>query len=103
MINVAPIILCVGSGAHLWPLSLTRFSKQFLRVTGKEGLFQQVAVCLTNLGNVDIKFASPIIVTGEDHRFLASEQLREVGVDPAGYLGEGDIMRFEDSCGRKDN
>jgi mannose-1-phosphate guanylyltransferase len=55
MINVASVILCVGSGAHLWPLSLTKFPMQFLRVTGKEGLFQQAALRLTNLGDGDIK------------------------------------------------
>lgn len=80
MINVIPVILCGGSGTRLWPLSRTGFPKQFLCLTGKESLFQQAALRLTNLGNADIRVASPIIVTGEDHRFLASEQLREIGV-----------------------
>jgi mannose-1-phosphate guanylyltransferase/mannose-6-phosphate isomerase len=30
------------------------------------------------LGNHIIKVAAPVIVSGEDYRFLASEQLREV-------------------------
>ncbi len=81
MINVTPVILCGGSGTRLWPLSRTGFPKQFLCLTGKETLFQQAALRLTNLGNADIQVAAPIIVTGEDHRFLASEQLREIGVD----------------------
>jgi mannose-1-phosphate guanylyltransferase / mannose-6-phosphate isomerase len=81
MINVTPVILCGGSGTRLWPLSRTGFPKQFLCLTGKESLFQQAALRLSNLGNVDIEVVSPIIVTGEDHRFLASEQLREVGVE----------------------
>lgn len=81
MINVTPVILCGGSGARLWPLSRTGFPKQFLCLTGKESLFQQAAQRLMNLENSDIQVAPPIIVTGEDHRFLASEQLREVGVD----------------------
>lgn len=80
MINVTPVILCGGSGTRLWPLSRTGFPKQFLCLTGKESLFQQAALRLSNLGNADIEVASPIIVTGEDHRFLASEQLREIGV-----------------------
>ncbi len=33
------------------------------------------------LGSEDIKVSNPYIVSGEDHRFLASEQLREVGVE----------------------
>jgi mannose-1-phosphate guanylyltransferase/mannose-6-phosphate isomerase len=81
MINVTPVILCGGSGTRLWPLSRTGFPKQFLCLTGNESLFQQAALRLANLGNTDIKVASPIIVTGEDHRFLASEQLREIGVE----------------------
>jgi mannose-1-phosphate guanylyltransferase/mannose-6-phosphate isomerase len=81
MINVTPVILCGGSGTRLWPLSRTGFPKQFLCLTGKESLFQQAALRLTNLGNADIQVAAPIIVTGEDHRFLASEQLREIGVE----------------------
>jgi mannose-1-phosphate guanylyltransferase/mannose-6-phosphate isomerase len=80
-IQVTPVILCGGSGTRLWPLSRTGFPKQFLCLTGKESLFQQAALRLANLGKADIKVASPIIVTGEDHRFLASEQLREIGVE----------------------
>jgi len=81
MIQATPVVLCGGSGTRLWPLSRTGFPKQFLCLTGKESLFQQAALRLTNLGNQDIQVAAPIIVTGEDHRFLASEQLREVGVE----------------------
>ncbi len=81
MIDVTPVILCGGSGTRLWPLSRTGFPKQFLCLTGKESLFQQAALRLANLGNTDIQVAAPLIVTGEDHRFLASEQLREIGVE----------------------
>ncbi len=80
MIQVTPVILCGGSGTRLWPLSRTGFPKQFLCLTGPESLFQQAALRLTSLGNSAIQVAAPLIVTGEEHRFLASEQLREVGV-----------------------
>jgi mannose-1-phosphate guanylyltransferase/mannose-6-phosphate isomerase len=81
MIAVTPVILCGGSGTRLWPLSRTGLPKQFLCLTGKESLFQQAAQRLANLQNADIQVGSPIIVTGEDHRFLASEQLREIALD----------------------
>lgn len=81
MINVTPVILCGGSGTRLWPLSRTGFPKQFLCLTGKESLFQQTALRLVNSGNSNIEVGSPIIVTGESHRFLATEQLREIGVE----------------------
>jgi mannose-1-phosphate guanylyltransferase / mannose-6-phosphate isomerase len=80
MIQVTPVILCGGSGTRLWPLSRTGFPKQFLCLTGKESLFQQAAQRLAGLGNDHIQVAAPVIVSGEDHRFLASEQLREVGI-----------------------
>ena len=80
MIQVTPVILCGGSGTRLWPLSRTGFPKQFLCLTGNESLFQQAAQRLAALGNDQIQVASPVIVSGEDHRFLASEQLREIGI-----------------------
>ena len=81
MTLATPVILCGGSGTRLWPLSRLGFPKRFLCLTGCESLFQQAALRLANLGNQDIQVAAPIIVTGEDHRFLATEQLREVGVE----------------------
>ena len=80
MIQVTPVILCGGSGTRLWPLSRTGFPKQFLCLTGNESLFQQAAQRLAALGNDSIQVAAPVLVSGEDHRFLASEQLREVGI-----------------------
>jgi mannose-1-phosphate guanylyltransferase/mannose-6-phosphate isomerase len=80
MIQVTPVILCGGSGTRLWPLSRTGFPKQFLCLTGNESLFQQAAQRLAALCNDRIQVAAPVIVSGEDHRFLASEQLREVGI-----------------------
>ena len=80
MIKVTPVILCGGSGTRLWPLSRTGFPKQFLCLTGNQSLFQQAAQRLTSLGNSAIQVAAPLIVTGEEHRFLASEQLREADI-----------------------
>jgi mannose-1-phosphate guanylyltransferase/mannose-6-phosphate isomerase len=80
MIQVTPVILCGGSGTRLWPLSRTGFPKQFLCLTGKDSLFQQAATRLAQLGGADITVSPPLLVTGEDHRFLAAEQLREAGI-----------------------
>ena len=86
--EVTPVILCGGSGTRLWPLSRTGFPKQFLCLTGSESLFQQAAQRLDGLGNTDIQVTAPLIVTGEDHRFLASEQLREIGIELGSALLE---------------
>lgn len=80
-ISVSPVILCGGSGTRLWPLSRTGFPKQFLCLVGRESLFQQAAQRLANLASTNIQVSSPLIVTGEEHRFLASEQLREIGIE----------------------
>ncbi len=78
-IEVRPVILCGGAGTRLWPLSRAGFPKQFLCLTGVDSLFQQAA---KRLGGV------PYIVSNEEHRFLAQEQLREVGIASATYLLE---------------
>lgn len=81
MINATPVILCCGSSTRLWPVPRTGFPTQFLYLTGNESLFEQAVLQLANLGNSDTQVAPPIIVTGEDHRFFALEQLREIGVE----------------------
>jgi len=86
--KVQPVILCGGSGTRLWPLSRAGFPKQFLCLTGADSLFQQAAKRLMGLGAESIQVADPLVVTGEDHRFLATEQLREIGISPTAALLE---------------
>ncbi len=78
-IAVQSVILCGGSGTRLWPLSRVGFPKQFLCLSGAESLFQQAA---KRLGG------APFVVCNEEHRFLAQEQLREVGVTDAQFILE---------------
>jgi mannose-1-phosphate guanylyltransferase/mannose-6-phosphate isomerase len=81
---VCPVILCGGSGTRLWPLSRSGFPKQFLVLSGNEhsqSLFQEAIVRLQNLGqDVDqhIAIGQTLVVTNEEHRFLALDQLREL-------------------------
>ncbi len=85
---IQPVILCGGSGTRLWPLSRSGFPKQFLCLTGAESLFQQAAKRLVGLGSADLQVAKPLIVAGEEHRFLVSEQLREAGIELGAALLE---------------
>ena len=78
MIQIVPVILCGGSGTRLWPLSRSGFPKQFLALAGKESLFQQTMLRASHIANEAIQAHSPMIVTNEEHRFLAVEQLREL-------------------------
>ena len=85
---VSPIILCGGSGTRLWPLSRAGFPKQFLCFSGDESLFQQAARRLVGLDSADISVAAPYVICGEEHRFLAVEQLREVSIELGAALLE---------------
>jgi mannose-1-phosphate guanylyltransferase/mannose-6-phosphate isomerase len=88
MIKISPVILCGGSGTRLWPLSRTGFPKQFLCLDKKESLFQQATLRLATIKTNGLEVLPPIIVTGEEHRFLAYEQLREINIDPEVILLE---------------
>ncbi|MDD1508249.1 mannose-1-phosphate guanylyltransferase/mannose-6-phosphate isomerase [Pseudomonas sp. CNPSo 3701] len=83
-----PVVLCGGSGTRLWPLSRSGFPKQFLCLVGTDSLFQHsVKRLMTDAGGSDARL-SPYIVCNEEHRFLAQEQLRELGVESATFLLE---------------
>ncbi len=76
--NVVPVILCGGSGTRLWPLSRAGFPKQFLVLHGNTSLFQQAVERANGLGDADIEVGPTLVVTNEEHRFLALDQLREL-------------------------
>ena len=81
---VTPVILCGGSGTRLWPLSRSGFPKQFLVLSGddsSQSLFQQAINRIHSIADPQIQLGSPLIVTNEDHRFLALDQLRELNQD----------------------
>jgi len=89
MTTVTPVILCGGSGTRLWPLSRSGFPKQFLVLSGKTSLFQQAISRMAEisaLGNWSLGQA--IVVTNEEHRFLALDQLRDLGHSGARLLLE---------------
>ncbi|MCH8467514.1 MAG: mannose-1-phosphate guanylyltransferase/mannose-6-phosphate isomerase [Roseinatronobacter sp.] len=81
--EIYPLLLCGGSGTRLWPLSRKSYPKQFARITGEESLFQQAARRLSAPG-----FAPPSIVTGNDFRFIVTEQLAACQIAPRAILIE---------------
>ncbi len=87
-ISVQPVILCGGSGTRLWPLSRAQFPKQFLSLLGKESLFQLAVERLAGLASDALAVAAPLIVGNEEHRFIALDQLCEIGMDPRSILLE---------------
>jgi len=76
MTNIVPVILAGGSGTRLWPLSRKLYPKQFHTLLGDSSLLQATLGRLANVATT-----GPIIVTGDDTRFLVAEQCRECGVD----------------------
>ncbi len=72
---IRPVILAGGSGTRLWPLSRKEKPKQFLQIFNNYSLFQ-----LTALRCVNKNFTKPLIIVGEDHRFIVAEQLKTIGI-----------------------
>ena len=81
MTQILPVILCGGSGTRLWPLSRSSFPKQYLVLSGdgsQQTLFQQAIERIHSVASAQVKIGSTLIVTNEEHRFLALDQLREL-------------------------
>ncbi|MFP3983242.1 MAG: mannose-1-phosphate guanylyltransferase/mannose-6-phosphate isomerase [Desulfurivibrionaceae bacterium] len=72
--HIQPIILAGGIGSRLWPLSRELYPKQLLSFTEDASLLQATLKRVTALENV----LPPVVVIGEDHRFLALKQIEEL-------------------------
>lgn len=75
---IHPVILCGGSGTRLWPVSRKAYPKQFAPLIGDESLYQMTLRRLSGPG-----FAAPVIMTGDDFRFMAMEQAAAIGLSDA--------------------
>lgn len=81
MALVIPVILCGGSGTRLWPLSRSSFPKQFLVLSAgdpNQSLFQLAVERANSIADEQTKLGKTLVVTNEEHRFLALHQLREL-------------------------
>ena len=83
MNELLPVILSGGSGTRLWPLSREAYPKQFLPLAGEltmlQATWQRVA---------PIAGRAPLVVANEEHRFVAADQLHQVGARPQAILLE---------------
>ncbi|MEL6570941.1 MAG: mannose-1-phosphate guanylyltransferase/mannose-6-phosphate isomerase [Pseudomonadota bacterium] len=75
---IYPVILCGGSGTRLWPVSRKAYPKQFVPLIGDDSLYQQTLKRLSGPA-----FAEPLIMTGDDFRFMAMEQAGDIGLSDA--------------------
>ena len=78
-----PIILSGGSGTRLWPLSRETYPKQFLTLTGSQSLLQSTWERVAPICQ-----CGPLIVANHEHRFIAAEQMHQIGVSPYSILLE---------------
>ena len=67
----------MGLAPGLWPLSRKSYPKQFARLIGENSLFQAAARRLQGAG-----YGAPMVLTNSDFRFIVTEQLAEIGIDP---------------------
>jgi len=80
---IVPVILSGGAGSRLWPLSRKALPKQLLALAGPNTMIQET---LARVRGTD--FAAPIVISGQEHRFLIAEQLRAAGVEDARIILE---------------
>lgn len=85
--TITPVLLCGGSGTRLWPLSRKSYPKQFVPLMGEETLFQTSAKRLSGQG-AGVGFGAPMVLTNSDFRFIVTEQLQAVGIDPGAIVIE---------------
>ena len=80
---IHPVILCGGSGTRLWPQSRKAYPKQFAPLLGEKSLYQGTLQRSSGEG-----FARPLVMTGEEFRFMATEQAEAIGLADARVVVE---------------
>jgi mannose-1-phosphate guanylyltransferase/mannose-6-phosphate isomerase len=83
MNDILPVILSGGSGTRLWPLSREAYPKQFLALAGEQTMLQATWQRVAPIAG-----RPPLVVANEEHRFVAAEQLQQLGVQPQAILLE---------------
>ncbi|MDF3046994.1 MAG: mannose-phosphate guanyltransferase [Candidatus Midichloriaceae bacterium] len=81
---IYPIILCGGHGARLWPISRENLPKQFIGFASETSLLQNSIKRIEKLPGINNLY----IITNQEHKLLAEEQLAEISVKEAKIILE---------------
>ncbi len=73
--KIHPVLLSGGAGTRLWPVSRALYPKQLMPLVSEQSLLQETALRVAGAE----RFAPPILVCNEEHRFIIAEQLRAIG------------------------
>lgn len=84
--NIYPVILSGGSGTRLWPLSRAVLPKQLLPLVNDKTMLQETVLRVKGWEGVQ----PPLIVCGNEHRFMVAEQLRQIDVTPTAIMLEAE-------------
>lgn len=82
--KIQAVILSGGNGSRLWPLSRQLGPKQFLPLADQR--LSMLQATIQRLQGLDLSL--PLLICNETHRFLAAEQLRQMGLDQAKIMLE---------------
>ncbi|WPD24748.1 MAG: mannose-1-phosphate guanylyltransferase/mannose-6-phosphate isomerase [Candidatus Electrothrix scaldis] len=74
--RIQPVILAGGTGTRLWPLSRELYPKQLLSLIGEHSLLQTTLIRVSLIPDA----LPPVIVVGEEHRFLVRNQVEELNI-----------------------
>ncbi|OIN05611.1 mannose-1-phosphate guanylyltransferase/mannose-6-phosphate isomerase [Oceanisphaera psychrotolerans] len=79
-----PVIMAGGHGTRLWPLSRQQYPKQFLPLL--DASLSMLQATIKRLEGLDTP--QPLLICNEEHRFLAAEQVRQLGIRQAQIMLE---------------
>ncbi len=72
---IVPIILSGGEGMRLWPISRASYPKQLIKLPDGSSMLENTLVRLSKIEQLD----DPIIICGNNYKFVVAEKLRKVG------------------------
>jgi mannose-1-phosphate guanylyltransferase/mannose-1-phosphate guanylyltransferase/mannose-6-phosphate isomerase len=82
--KIVPVLLSGGSGSRLWPMSRELYPKQLLALCSDLSMLQETAARVADAS----RFAPPLVICNQEHRFIIAEQLRQCDIKPGAIILE---------------